>query len=114
MLWRHRATLIKTEESPDGEGYQDTKETRREVFVNQKSVARSEFYAAKRAGTRLAVTLEVHGVDYEGETLLEFEGVRYKVERPYSRSGEIIELNCKQDTEPETTEEDSEGEEAEE
>lgn len=100
MYWTGKATLIKVETLPDTEGYKETRETRREVYVNKKSVARSEFYSAQNAGTKIVLTLEVHGVDYKGETLLEFEGKRYEVKRPYTRGGEIYELNCEEAKEP--------------
>ena len=32
--------------------------------------------------------------DYHGERLLDYDGVRYRVERVFSRNGEDLELNC--------------------
>lgn len=96
MYWDKLATLVKVEKTDDADGYKTEKETRREVFVNKKSATRSEFYTAKQAGDKIALVLEVHGVDYEGETRIEFEGKPYDLVRDYTRAGEVIELNCKE------------------
>lgn len=112
MYWRHMATLVAIQKTVDGDGYKTDAETRREVFCNKKSATRSEFYTAKQAGDKIVLVLEVRGVDYEGETLVEFEGKPYEVVRAYTKAGETIELNCKEA--PETTKDaqDGTGEEA--
>ena len=61
---------------------------------------RSEFYAAKQAGDKIALVLEVRGSDYEGETWIEYGGNPYEVVRTYTRAGEVIELNCKEAPKP--------------
>lgn len=96
MYWRHMATLVAVKKTVDEDAYKTTTETRREVFCNKKSATRSEFYTAKQAGDKIVLVLEVRGVDYEGETRVEFEGKPYEVVRAYTRSGETIELNCKE------------------
>lgn len=112
MYWDKLATLVKVEKTDDEDGYKTEKETRREVFVNKKSATRSEFYTAKQAGDKIALVLEVHGVDYEGETRIEFEGKPYDLVRDYTRAGEIIELNCKEAPERSQEPQDGPGEEA--
>lgn len=96
MYWRHMATLVTIKKTVDEDGYKTTDETRREVFCNKKSATRSEFYTAKQAGDKIALVLEVRGVDYEDETRVEFEGKPYEVVRAYTKAGEKIELNCKE------------------
>ena len=81
-------------------GYKVETEARREVFVNKKSATRSEFYAAKQAGDKIALVLEVRGSDYESETRIEYGGNPYEVVRTYTRAGEVIELNCKEAPKP--------------
>lgn len=103
MYWKDKAVLIREEKTVNRNGYKDTTTTRREVFVNKKSATRSEFYKAKQAGDEIALTLEVRGADYRGETLVEHEGRLYEVVRDYTKSGETYELNCKEAQEPPET-----------
>lgn len=100
MYWRDKAVLIGEEKTVDADGYKTVEETRRAVFVNKKSATRSEFYTAKQAGDKIALVLEVRGVDYHGETRVEHEGRPYEVVRAYTRSGETVELNCKEAPKP--------------
>lgn len=88
------------EKTVNENGYKVETEARREVFVNKKSATRSEFYAAKQAGDKIALVLEVRGSDYEGETRIEYGGNPYEVVRTYTRAGEVIELNCKEAPKP--------------
>lgn len=113
MFWGDMATLVKVEKTVNENGYKTETETRREVFVNEKSATRSEFYAAKQAGDLIVLVLDVHGVDYEGETRIEYKGKPYEVVRAYTATGEKFELNCKETPEP-TAQADTEetGEEA--
>lgn len=94
MYWRDTATLVKVEKTSDADGYTDTTETRREVFVDKQSVKRQEFYAARQSGDRLDVVFKLRAADYDGETIVEHSGRRYNVVRAYTRAGEFYELNC--------------------
>lgn len=68
-------------------------EERRLVFCNKKSVGYSEFYQSQQAGYKAELKLQIRTQDYNGETLVEFEGRRYKVLRTYeSKGGEFTEL----------------------
>lgn len=96
MLWRCTANLIKVQKTVNENGYKRLEETRRKVFCNKKSATRSEFYAAKQAGDKIALVLEVRGADFQEETQVEFAGKRYEVVRAYTKSGEVFELNCKE------------------
>ena len=94
MLWRETATLVKVEKTTDGDGYKSTKETRREVFVDKQSAKRSEFYAARQTGDKIALVFLVRAADYEDETRVEYDGKPFDVLRAYTKAGEIYELNC--------------------
>lgn len=96
MLWRYTVHLIKVEKTVNENGYKTLVELRRKVFCNKKSATRSEFYAAKQAGDKITLVLEVRGADFQEETQVEFSGKRYEVVRAYTKSGEIFELNCKE------------------
>lgn len=96
--WSDVITLIKTvppTEATNANGFAQPPEDEpsRLVFCNKKSVGYSEFYKAQQAGYKAEVKIDLYTQDYEGETLVEFEGKRYKVLRTYeSRNGEFIEL----------------------
>lgn len=106
MLWRDVATLVKVETTKNANGYNVETETRREVFVDTQSVRRSEFYAARQSGTAVAIVFLVRGADYDGETRIEYkhpgaeDATVYSVVRSYTKTGEIIELNCSLESSP--------------
>ena len=78
------ATLIKrTYGKPD---------TARQVFCGFRSVGMKEFYAANGSDfhPELKLTLTDY-LDYEGETLVDYNGKRYRVLRTY-RTGQELEL----------------------
>lgn len=57
----------------------------REVFARVSSVTRSEFFQAGRAGYSPAYVFYVFFADYEGESVIEFDGETYAVYRTYRR-----------------------------
>ena len=109
MNWSDEITLVTETKETDDEGYRKTARTRRRiVFANVVSARRSEFYAAKQAGTNIAITFEVMGADYRGERIVEYthpntrKKTRYTVERDYTANGEKYELNCSIEAAPNT------------
>jgi len=95
--WSDLITLIKTvppTEVTNENGFaEEPIEQSRSIFCNKKSVGYSEFYKSQQAGYKAELKIDVYAQDYEEETLVEFEGKRYKVLRTYeSRNGEFIEL----------------------
>lgn len=67
-------------------------EERRTVLCKLKAVTRAEYYSAAAAGMRPSLVFVVHAYEYNGETLVEFEGKRYNVVRTYKTDFEEIEL----------------------
>lgn len=54
----------------------------REVYVQPRSVYRSEFYSAAQAGLHPSITLDMtNREDYDGEKIVEFEGQMYDLIR---------------------------------
>jgi len=101
MLWRDAAYLIEITAEPDADGYVTETETgRRSVYVDVQSVKRSEFYAAKQSGANIIQTFLVRSVDYSDEKRIEHKGTAYRVERAYTKGGEITELNCSLESVP--------------
>ena len=71
-----------TERVYDAYGNETILMTAREVYVQPRGVYRSEFYSAAQAGLHPSVTLELtNREDYQGETLVEFEGRMYDIIR---------------------------------
>ena len=65
-----------------------TQYTEREVFVSKKFITRNEFYKAATADFKPEIILELTvAEDYEGESVVEFEGKLYSVIRTYQPSG---------------------------
>ena len=67
-------------------------ETRREVFATAKSVSFTEWNETGKRGMRPAWKMEVFAFDYQGETIAEYHGTRYRIYRSYRASEDIIEL----------------------
>ena len=55
--------------------------TSKDVYVSPRSVYNSEFYNAAQAGLHPSITLDMFRGDYDGETLVKFEGKTYNVIR---------------------------------
>lgn len=77
------ATLYKDgTKTYDTYGNETVTRTQRNVFVYQRGVYNSEFYNAAQAGLHPSITLVLtNREDYEGETLVGFEGKMYDVIR---------------------------------
>ena len=67
-------------------------ETAREVFATAKSVSFNEWNETGKRGLRPAWKMEVFPLDYAGELIAEYRGVRYRVYRTYQASEETLEL----------------------
>lgn len=74
----------------DKYGNPKTTEHRREVFCQVYGITRSEFYQAAMADIHPELTIRLTDFqDYEGESIVEYEGVRYSVLRTYRDSGSL-------------------------
>lgn len=94
MTLNDTINLISIESVEDADGYTTQTETLTEVRCDSsKGVTRSEFYEAYKAGISLSMAFEMWAADYAGETLLEHDGTRYKVERSFMQ-GDLVQLNC--------------------
>lgn len=67
-------------------------EHRREIFCTIGSVQQSEFFGAGRKGFRPQLRVKVFSGDYEGESLIEVDGVRYGIYRTYLNDSDQMEL----------------------
>lgn len=57
---------------------------KREIFVTEGSVTRSEWSAAGRNGHKPEMMLTTAKINYCGESEIEFEGQKYSIYRTYS------------------------------
>lgn len=85
-------TLIAQGYAADSIGQMVSTETRRDVFCNVTSVSASEFFAAAQAGLKPEVRTTLFAPDYQGEKIVELDGVRYSVYRTYLGKKETVEL----------------------
>lgn len=69
-------------------------ETSREIFAEEIGTKRSEFYAALSAGLKPEKTLRIYEFEYDGEKIVEIDGVRYQITRTYPTGDERLELIC--------------------
>jgi len=102
MRWSDELTLTFEQSTPDHADATDSdgftlprvgKETT--VYANKKSVGFSEFFKAKQAGYTEQLKFDIFTVEYEGQTLAEYEGKRYRILRTYidpKTAGEFTEL----------------------
>ena len=67
-------------------------ESTRDVMCMVKSVGRSDFYQAQQMGLDLSFVFITNPVNYEGESMLEYEGQRYGITRTYRASQDVLEI----------------------
>ena len=85
-------TLITVTQHADEYGDVVTTETTREVFAKLGSIGQKEFYQAHAVGLQPELKFVLADyLDYSGETLVEYDGQRYRVLRTY-RDGLELEL----------------------
>ena len=92
-------TLIAETYADDGIMQKIPTETTREVFASVSSVNRAEWRNAGLSGLRPSFAAVMPLINYGGEKLLEWRGVRYAVYRTYFAAGsDEIELYLEQRT----------------
>lgn len=84
--------LIKEIQTQDEIGQYITSESIKEVFCNVKSITRTEWFEAGRSGFKPALMFIIFEYDYEGESIVEYQGKRYGVYRTYIARDEQMEL----------------------
>lgn len=93
MLFSDRITL-RTITSSIVSGFATESATEVEVWADQKSVGRSEFYQASQAGMKADLIFAIHASDYSGQTEIKYEGNTYDVTRTYQKGLDVVELTC--------------------
>lgn len=86
--------LIRVTQTIDTYGDRVTQTTGRNVFCQVASIGTKEFYQAQATGQQPEIKFILTDyLDYSGETMVEHEGIEYRVLRTY-RSGQRLELTC--------------------
>lgn len=83
--------LIKQTATVNTYGIEEMTETERTVFCEVASVSQAEFYQAANTEFNPEFRFTVFFGDYEGESILAFNGNRYSIYRTY-RTGDDLEL----------------------
>lgn len=101
MTFDHELTLITLKHTENNMGDSISTETELTILCNVRSVNRSEHYAAASNGMKPEITFIVNQYEYSGQSVVEFEGKRYKVIRDFRKKGsadiadfETTELIC--------------------
>ena len=93
-------TLITATQRVDEYGDLVTAESTREVFAKLGSIGQKEFYQAHAVGLQPELKFVLADyLDYNGETLVEHNGQRYRVLRTY-RAGHELELTVYREVNP--------------
>lgn len=85
-------SLIERTKTQDDYGVWQTQETSRDVFCQVDSVTRQEFFEGGRNGLNPEYRMTMFRHDYDGETVVEYSGLRYSVYRTYIGRNDTIEL----------------------
>ena len=83
--------LITQTITTDKYGNEVATETERTVYCEVDSISQTEFYAAANTELNPEYRFTIFFGDYEGESLVKFNGARYSVYRTY-RTGDDLEL----------------------
>lgn len=104
-MFKDIAKLIYITTTQDDDGFDIESDTVIEVFVNKKSVTRSEFYTAMQSGIKPSIVFELRTEDWElsrhniEEKVLyaekvEYDSGTYDIIRSYEKGESMIELTC--------------------
>ena len=85
--------LIGTTKEQDDNGVWRTTTTKRQVFCDVSSATASEFFNGGRDGLNPAFRITMFEPDYQGETMLEYNGATYSIYRTYKKRTDEIELH---------------------
>lgn len=93
MDFTDNAVLVSVVQSdPDDRGIRKKTEKRTEVWCSIRSVSSAEFFEGGRNGLQPQFQVRVPSADYDGQTIVELNGIRYAVYRTYVNTDETTEL----------------------
>lgn len=68
--------------------------SRKNVYAQMRSITRAEWFEAGRNGLKPDICFITNCFDYDGEELIEFNGIRYGVYRTFFGRNDSVELYC--------------------
>ena len=86
--------LIKEAYTQDALGVPVVSESSVELVAKITSVSAAEWFEGGRAGLNPEFRAEIYAAEYEGQKILEKDGVRYAIYRTYQKNIDRIELYC--------------------
>lgn len=93
-------SLVQQTHSVDDYGDPVVTETSRDIFCGIRSIGQKEFYQAQAVGLQPELKFVLADyLDYNDETLVVYNGQRYRVLRTY-RTGQELELVCYREVNP--------------
>lgn len=84
--------LVRSERTQNSIGEWISTESIRRVFANVSSISASEYFNASQIGLNPEVRFTMFAPDYDGELIVEYNGVRYSVYRIYCATTDKMEL----------------------
>lgn len=84
--------LIQETYAEDLYGVRQATRTKRSVYANVRSVSAAEWFEGGRAGLNPEYRFTMFAPDYQGEKVVEYNGVQYAVYRTYQERTDTIEL----------------------
>lgn len=97
-MWDKEITLIKKKViKTDDIGNPITELVKRTVLATEKSVTNSMLFYGSQFGYKPVFVVQVHWFEYEHESFLECEGIKYVIRRAFKpETGEFTELQCEE------------------
>lgn len=84
--------LLSSTKTQDDFGVWQETLTERQVYCNVQNVTRSEFFEGGRNGLNPEYKITMFFGDYNGESVVEYNGATYAVYRTYQRRNDTLEL----------------------
>ena len=81
--------LIAKSYAKTAQGVLEPTETKRKVYCNKESVSQAEWFQGGRNGLNPAYRFKMFKYDYDGESVIEHNGVQYTIYRTFSNTDEI-------------------------
>lgn len=85
MEYTKEITLVKITYSKDSIGQVIKTETTRDVMAKEDYVGTKEFYSAMSVGLKPTAEFLIRKIDYENETELIYQNIRYKIIRTLTK-----------------------------
>jgi SPP1 family predicted phage head-tail adaptor len=90
----HVCDLISVTTTRDEIGQPIKGETSRQTFCAELSITRAEFSTAGQLGKKPSKLIITHDDEYDNESLLKFDGVKYTIYKSFRRVDGFVELFC--------------------